>query len=188
MVSADSRALAELPFALAYAADYQRPLFFVLQGFVWHLFGFHQALGRLLSLAFSLVFVVVVAWLASRTAPQYRRFAAALAVVVVATISYFDRFIAAGLTDVPVAAMTSVTAALLCIRRLGRAQLPLVGLAAALSVLTKPSALPALIGLGAAVLIGPRSDCADEPSPRSRWCSARAQRCSTTSARLTTST
>lgn len=145
-------------FALASAADYQRPLFFVLQGFLWHLFGFHQAAGRLLSLAFSGLFIVVVAWLASRTGAAYRRFAAALAVVVVLTVWYFDRYIAAGLTDIPVAAMIGLTAALLCIRRLGRAQLPLVGLAAALCVLTKPSALPALVGLGAAVLIGPRSD------------------------------
>ena len=115
-------------------------------------------MGRLVSLAFSVLFVVSVAWLASRTASGYRRFAAALAVVVVLTIWYFDRYIAAGLTDIPVAAMIALTAALLCARRLGRAQLPLVGLAAALSVLTKPSALPALLGLGAAVLIGHRSD------------------------------
>ena len=51
-----------------------------------------------------------------------------------------------------------MTGALLCARRLGRAQLPLVGLAATLSIMTKPSALPALVGLAAAVLIGPRLD------------------------------
>ncbi|MGZ4317351.1 MAG: ArnT family glycosyltransferase [Gaiellaceae bacterium] len=145
-------------FALASAVDYQRPLFFVLQGFAWRVVGFHQSVGRLVSLAFSVLFVVSVAWLASRTASGYRRFVAALAVVVVLTIWYFDRYIAAGLTDIPVAAMIALTAVLLCARRLGRAQLPLVGLAAALSVLTKPSALPALLGLGAAVLIGHRSD------------------------------
>lgn len=144
--------------AQIYAADYQRPVFYWLQGTVWHLFGFHQSLGRLLSLAFSLVLVAAVAAIASRTAPQYRRFTAALAVVVVLTVSYFDLYIAAGLTDIPVAAMIALTAALLCWRRLGRAQLPLVGLAAALSVVTKPSALPALVGLTAAVLIGPRLD------------------------------
>jgi hypothetical protein len=157
-----SRLIAEhwttLHFALASALDYQRPLFFVLQGFIWHLFGFHQALGRLLSLSFSVLFVVVVALLASRVAPQYRRFSAALAVVAVLTAWYFDRYIAAGLTDIPVAAMIGLTAALLCARRLGRARLPLVGLAAALSVLTKPSALPALAGLGIALLIGRRID------------------------------
>ena len=71
-----------------YAADYQRPVFYWLQGTIWRLFGFHQSLGRLLSLAFSLVLVVAVAAIASRTAPQYRRFTAALAVVVVLTVSY----------------------------------------------------------------------------------------------------
>src|ERR1700719_5254830 len=31
-------------------ADYHRPLFYALQGTVWSIFGFHQALGRVLSL------------------------------------------------------------------------------------------------------------------------------------------
>jgi hypothetical protein len=145
-------------FAAATAGDYQRPLFFVLQGFVWRLFGFHQALGRLLSLAFALVLLAGVAWLAGRTAQPYRRLAAALAVVLLLMVPSFETYIAAGLTDIPVAAMIAVTAALLVARRLGRAQLPLVTLAAALSVLTKPSALPSLAGLGAAVLLGARSD------------------------------
>jgi len=145
-------------FAEATAGDYQRPLFLWLQGLVWSVFGFHESLGRLLSLAFSVLLVLSVAWTAGRTAPPYRRFAAALAAVLVLTVTYFDRYIAAGLTDIPVAAMIALTGALLLARKLGRARLPLVGVAAFLSVLTKPSALPALLGLGGAILIGPRSD------------------------------
>ncbi len=144
-------------FAYAYLGDYQRPLFYFLQGTVWHFFGFHQALGRMLSLVFGVILLGAIAWLASRTAPQYRRLAAALAVVVLLLLTYFDQYIAAGLSDIPVAAMVSLTAAFAVMRRLGRARLWLVGVAAALSVLTKPSALPALVGLGAAVLIGSRS-------------------------------
>jgi len=144
-------------FAQAYPGAYQRPVFFVLQGLLWHVFGFHQWLGRLLSLAFSVLLAATVAVLAGRIAPRYRGLAAALSIVVLLTVSYFDRYVAAGLTDVPVAAMIGLTAVLLYARRLGRAQLPLVGVAAALAILTKPSALAALIGLGAAVVIGPRN-------------------------------
>ena len=144
-------------FAYAQASLYQRPLFYVLQGFVWRVFGFHQVLGRLLSLAFGIVLIVAVASMASRTAKPYRKFSAALAVVLLLTLSYFEMYIAAGMTDVPVAAMIAATGALLFARRLGRAQLPLVALAAALSMVTKPSALPSLVGLGVAVLIGSRS-------------------------------
>ena len=42
-----------LRFAAASAVDYHRPFFFVLQGTLWRIFGFHQALGRLLSLGFA---------------------------------------------------------------------------------------------------------------------------------------
>jgi hypothetical protein len=106
-----------------------------------------------------------VGWLASRTMRPYRWLAGVLAVVVLLAITDFDNNITAGLTDIPVAAMVTLTAALLCLRRLGRAQLPLVALAAALSVLTKPSALPALAGLGAAVLLGPRSGLRQRAAP-----------------------
>lgn len=144
-------------FSYAQASFYQRPLFYVLQGFLWRVFGFHQVLGRLLSLGFGLVLIASVARLAARTAQPYRKLAVALAVVLLLTLSYFEIYIAAGMTDVPVAAMVGLTAALLVARRLGRAQLPFVALAAALAVVTKPSALVSLVGLGAAVLLGSRS-------------------------------
>jgi hypothetical protein len=54
--------------------------------------------------------------------------------------------------------MVALCAVTLVARRLGRAQLPLVAVTACLALLTKPSAFPALVGLGAAVLVGPRAD------------------------------
>jgi hypothetical protein len=144
-------------FHYAQASLYQRPLFFELQGLVWHLFGFHQVLGRLLSFAFGLLLVASVAVLAGRATPPYRKLSIALAVLLLLTLSYFEIYMAAGLTDVPVSAMIALTAAVLVIPRLGRARLPLVALAAALAMVTKPSALPSLVGLGIAVLIGSRA-------------------------------
>lgn len=139
------------------APDYQRPVYFVLQGVVWRVFGFHQALGRLLSFGFALVLVGTVGSLARRTVAEYRALSATLAVLLLLTVTYFENYEAAGLTDIPVAAMVGVTAVVLVARRLGRAQLPLLAVASLLTVLTKPSSLPALIGLGGAVLLGSRS-------------------------------
>jgi hypothetical protein len=148
-----------LRFAAASAVDYHRPFFYALQGTAWRVFGFHESLGRLLSLAFAALLTVAVAFIAWRSVPRrYAQLAAAVAVALLITLTSFERYIASGLSDVPVAAMIAVTAALLYVRRLGRARLPLVALTACLSLLTKPSALTALLGLGAAALIGPRVD------------------------------
>jgi hypothetical protein len=145
-------------FAAASAIDYQRPFFYALQGTLWRVFGFHQSLGRLLSLAFAALLAAAVGFIAWRSVPRrYAEVAAAVAVSLVIVLASFERFIASGLTDIPVAAMLALTAALLYVRRLGRAQLPLVGLAACLSLLTKTSALTALVGLTAAILLGPRA-------------------------------
>jgi hypothetical protein len=157
-----SRLIAEhwphLRFAGIGAQDYHRPLFYFLQGTIWAIFGFHQALGRVLSLGFSVVLVVAVAYVAARTVRNNRRLAAGLAAIVVVLTASFTRDIAAGLSDIPTAAMVAVTAAVAVSRRLGRAQAPLLALAAALATLTKPSALPALLGLVAAACLGGRAD------------------------------
>ena len=157
-----SRAMADhwphLRFDFVGALSYHRPLFYVLQGWLWAIFGFHVALGRVLSLLFSVALLGGVAWLTASTVQAYRKFAAALAVVLVLLIQPFAVYIAAGLSDIPVAAMLALTAACLVAPRLGRARLPLVAAGAMLSVLAKPSALPALLGLAAAVLLGPRID------------------------------
>src|SRR5882724_10556869 len=75
-----SRLIAEhwphVRFAEASAADYQRPLFYFVQGTAWTLFGFHQALGKTLSLLFSGLLLASMAWLTARTVRVERRFAA----------------------------------------------------------------------------------------------------------------
>jgi len=157
-----SRAMADhwphLRFDFVGPLSYHRPLFYVLQGWLWATFGFHVALGRVLSLLFSVALLGGVGWLAALTVRAHRKFAAALAVVLVLLIQPFAVYIAAGLSDIPVAAMLALTAAFLVAPRLGRARLPLVAIGALLSVLAKPSALPALVGLAAAILLGPRVD------------------------------
>src|SRR5258708_26538907 len=157
-----SRLIAEhwphVRFADASAADYQRPLFYFVQGPAWTLFGFHQALGKTLSLLFSGLLLASMAWLTARTVRVERRFAAALALVVVLLIAAFVRFIAAGLSDIPAAATVALTAALLLTPRLGRPQLPLVAIAAVVAVAAKPSAIPALAALCCAVLLCARVD------------------------------
>jgi 4-amino-4-deoxy-L-arabinose transferase-like glycosyltransferase len=148
-----------LRFAAASVVDYHRPFFYVLQGTLWRVFGFHQSLGRLLSLAFAVLLAAAVGFIAWRSVPKrYAELAASIAIALLIVLASFERYIASGLTDIPVAAMLALTAALLYARRLGRAQLPLVGLTACLALLTKPSALVALLSLGVAVLVGPRSD------------------------------
>jgi 4-amino-4-deoxy-L-arabinose transferase-like glycosyltransferase len=148
-----------LRFAAASAVDYHRPFFYALQGTVWRIFGFHQSLGRLLSLAFAVLLGVSLGLIAWRSVPRrYAELAAAIAVAVLVILASFERFIVSGLTDIPAAAMIALTAALLFVPRLGRARLPLVGVAACLALLTKPSVATALVGLIAAVLVGPRAD------------------------------
>ena len=148
-----------LHFAAASAVDYHRPFFYVLQGTLWHVFGFHQSLGRLLSLGFAVLLGAALAFIAWRSVTtRYAQLAGAVAVALLITLASFERYINSGLSDIPVAAMLALTAALLYVRRLGRARLPLVGLAACLSLLTKPSALIALLALGASVLVGPRAE------------------------------
>jgi hypothetical protein len=139
-------------------ADYQRPLFYVLQGTAWAIFGFHQALGRALSLVFSIALIGCASFTAARSVCVDRRLAAGLAAVVVLLTASFTRYVAAGLSDIPAAAMVALTAALLVAPRLGRARLPFVAAAALLAALAKPSALPALAGLAVAVLLGPRAN------------------------------
>ena len=156
-----SRQIAEnwphLRFPEAGASDYHRPLFYFLQGTLWSIFGFHQALGRALSLFFSVVLLVATGWIAARSVRGHRRLSAALAVVVVLLIGAFAPNMASGLSDIPAAAMVALTGALVLAPRLRRVRVPAVAISAALAVLAKPSTLPALVGLAAAVLLGTRT-------------------------------
>ena len=133
--------------------EYHRPLFYFLEGTLWRVFGFHQALGRLLSLVFAVLLAGALAFAAARSAARrYAVVAAALALGLVLATTPFEHYVVSGLTDVPVAALIAATAALLFTRRW-----PLVALAACLALLTKPTALSSLAGLAIAVLIGPRA-------------------------------
>ncbi|HEX6788983.1 MAG TPA: hypothetical protein VF091_07045 [Gaiellaceae bacterium] len=156
-----SRLIAEhwpqLRFADADPFEYQRPFFFFLQGTAWAIFGFHQALGRLVNLAFSVLLAVALGYLGLRSPRKHGVLCGALAVGLLVTVIPFERYIAAGLTDVPAAAMLAATAALFYAKRLGRAQLPVIALVACLTQLTKPSAFVSLCGLAAAALIGSRA-------------------------------
>lgn len=145
-------------FADAGAVDLHRPLFYVLEGTLWALFGFHEPLGRLLSLAFGLLLAVSLAYAAYRLTPRrYALVGACVALTVLVAGYPFERHVISGLSDVPVAAMVGLTAVALVAARARPRLVPLVGVAACLAALTKPTALASLAGLAAAVLIGPRA-------------------------------
>ena len=135
-----------------------RPLVYVVQGELWNVFGFHEWIGRLWSLAFALLLLVAV-W---RVAAQDRAGAltAALAAALLVATPDFVSLAAAGLTDVAVGAMVGVTGAVALSDRGGaggRAALwrgAAIVVLAALAGLAKPSAFFGLLGIGLALLVG----------------------------------
>jgi hypothetical protein len=133
---------------------YQRPLFYVLQGWIWRAVGFHVAAGRLLSLAFTVLLIASVAAIARRTRLGW--LGAALAALVCIGIADLQQFAVAGLTDVPAAAMVAFTAFLLW-----RRQTPLtaiaLGIVSCLTAVSKSTALIPLAGLAVGMLLGPRA-------------------------------
>ena len=138
------------------AEDYQRPLFYFLQGTVWAVFGFHQALGRVLSLLFSATLAGALGFIGWKTAGRRdAALTAALAVGLLTLSPVFERYIASGLSDVPVAAMVALTAAIVFVRARLRVALPLLAAASAATVLAKPPGLVSLAALAGANLIGP---------------------------------
>jgi 4-amino-4-deoxy-L-arabinose transferase-like glycosyltransferase len=132
-----------------------RPLFYVGQGLAWLAFGYHEWLGRWISALFALVFAVCVVVLAGWFARDQgvRPLMRALAAAVALGSAVLAAFAAAGMSDVPLAAAVALTAVLLWSPKLGRLRLPLVALAAAAAVLSKPSAYLALLGLALALLV-----------------------------------
>lgn len=132
-----------------------RPLFFAAQGLLWGLLGAHEWLGRLLSWAFMALLVGCTA----RIAAGRRRDAllAGLAVVLLLAVPDAAVQAAAGQTDVPVAALVALAAALALIARPSPGRAAALAVVACAAVLTKPSALPALAGVLAAALVGPRA-------------------------------
>jgi hypothetical protein len=140
-----------LHYQAATPQEYGRPLFYVLQGWLWGAFGFHEELGRILSGLFSLLLAGSLVWLVRRRA--WGGLAGALALLALVSTPVYAAQIVSGLTDVPVAALVALAGALTWGRRPGVAVAGAAAVAAALAMLAKPSALLALAGLALALLL-----------------------------------
>lgn len=132
--------------------EYGRPLFYVLQGWLWGAIGVDDSSGRVLSLFFSMLLLGAAVWLV-REERDWGIFAGLLAMLALLATPVFAFQMVSGLTDVPVAAFIALAGALVWGRRPTPARAGAAGLAAALAMLTKPSALLALIGLAVAQLL-----------------------------------
>lgn len=136
------------------ALKVSRPLFYVPQGLLWRLDS-DEWIGRLLSASFAALLVYAVWQLARQLslAPRARDVVPPLAVLTLLTSAVFAGYAAAGMTDVPVAAASAATAAVLWSHLTPRALVPLAALGAAATILAKPSGLLALGGLVLATAI-----------------------------------
>jgi 4-amino-4-deoxy-L-arabinose transferase-like glycosyltransferase len=131
--------------------EYGRPLFYVLQGWLWGVIGVGEGSGRILSGLFSMLLLGVLVWLV-REERSWGRLAGLLAALALIATPVFAFQMVAGLTDVPVAALVALTGALVWGRRPSPARAATAAVAASLAVLAKPSALLALVGLMIALL------------------------------------
>jgi 4-amino-4-deoxy-L-arabinose transferase-like glycosyltransferase len=138
-------------YAAATVQEYGRPLFYVLQGWVWGVFGFDETYGRVLSGLFSVLLLGALVWLVRDR--EWGRLAAALAALALISTPVFAEQVVSGLTDIPVAALVALTGALVWRRRPERLGAVAAGFAATLAMLAKPSALLALAGLAVAQLL-----------------------------------
>jgi hypothetical protein len=126
-----------------------RPLFYVLQGSLWHLIGYSDTSGRLLCGIFSVLLVGALAWLVA--ARPWGHVAAALVTLFTLAVPVFAIQAVSSLTDVVVASLLALAAAFavrLLPERLWMSAA--AGIAAMLAVLAKPSAVLALLGITAA--------------------------------------
>jgi 4-amino-4-deoxy-L-arabinose transferase-like glycosyltransferase len=139
-------------FPAATGQEYGRPLFYVLQGWLWGLIGVDDSSGRILSLTFSILLFGAVVRLV-RDDRDWGIFAGLLAAIALLATPVFALQLVSGLTDVPVAAFIALTGVLVWHRRPSARRACGVGVAAALAVLTKPSAILALVGLALAQLL-----------------------------------
>jgi 4-amino-4-deoxy-L-arabinose transferase-like glycosyltransferase len=133
-----------------------RPLVYVVQGWLWELFGFHEWIGRV----WSYLFVVVLFYVVFRVASVDRGGALTGAIACVLLVASPDIVAggAAGLTDVPVAAMCGVVGLLVLFpgQRAPAVSALAIAVFSALAILAKPSAPFALLGIGLALFIGAR--------------------------------
>jgi hypothetical protein len=128
---------------------YQRPLLYVAQGVAWGVLGFSERLGRIVDLTFGLLLLGALFELGRRLGS---RALGATAAVLTLLIPTFQAAVASGLTDVPAAAMVALTGLAVVV-----GYPILIAVASCVTVLTKPSTLPSLLGLGLAFAIGPRT-------------------------------
>jgi 4-amino-4-deoxy-L-arabinose transferase-like glycosyltransferase len=140
-----------LHYAAATPQEYGRPLFYVLQGWVWGVFGFSEPLGRVLSGLFSVLLLGSLVWLVRDR--NWGPLAGLLAAFALISTPVFAAQMISGLTDIPVAALVALAGALLWRRRPTPAGATAIGVVSALAMLTKPSALLALAGLALAQLL-----------------------------------
>jgi hypothetical protein len=140
-----------LHYEAATPQEYGRPLYYVLQGWVWGVFGFHEPLGRILSGLFSVLLLGSLAWLLHRR--EWGGLAAALGALALVSMPVYAAQVVSGLTDIPVAALVALAGAILWSRRPGVGAAAAVAVTCALALLAKPSALLALAGLGLAQLL-----------------------------------
>lgn len=131
-----------------------RPVVYVPQGLAWRYLGDGDWIGRLYSVAFAIALAVAVWLLAGRLPSRSAAVpvARSLSIGVLLASAVFAGLVAAGMTDVPVAAGSAATAAVLW-RAPSRWPLLLVAVLAAATVLAKSTGLVALAGLAAAVLV-----------------------------------
>jgi 4-amino-4-deoxy-L-arabinose transferase-like glycosyltransferase len=139
-------------FPAATAQEYGRPLFYVLQGWLWGLIGVDDSSGRILSLAFSILLFGAVVRLV-REDRDWGILAGLLAALALLATPVFAFQLVSGLTDVPVAAFIALTGVLVWHRTPSPRRAAAAGVAAALAMLTKPSAILALAGLALAQLL-----------------------------------
>jgi hypothetical protein len=147
------------------AQAYHRPLFYVVQGWIWRLVGHHEAYGRGLGLTFT-AFLFLAVWRLSKTiCPDPSGLAPYIGALVLIAIPAVAAGICDGMTDVPVACMVACTGVVLWTMPDGGADgkrsalviAPLGALLSCLAVLAKPSALAGLMGLALAQLLGARA-------------------------------
>jgi 4-amino-4-deoxy-L-arabinose transferase-like glycosyltransferase len=138
-------------YASATVQEYGRPLFYVLQGCIWGALGFNETYGRVLSGLFSVSLLGGLVWLVRDR--KWGRLAGMFAALALISTPVFAEQVVSGLTDIPVAALVALTGTLVCGRRPELVGALAAGVAAALAMLAKPSALLALAGLAAAQLL-----------------------------------
>src|SRR5207302_6509731 len=104
-----------LHYAAATAQEYGRPLFYVLQGWLWGVFGFNEPSGRILSGLFSILLLGALVWLVRDR--DWGRLAGLLAAVALISMPVFAAHVISWLTDIPVAALVALAGAFLWGRR-----------------------------------------------------------------------